>query len=308
MALIKCPDCGQEISDKAFSCIHCGYSLSTATTSKTAAQQKEKSCKGNRLSGIISALITLAGLVLSIYGRNFQSQDVISIVQSLSGGALLYFSMIPCLAAITLYLSSAKRAIKISCIITTFYSIIVVIFQLLLLSRFQFAGALCTLTIIIASLHTIACWLSAYAAFKSITPLVISLVCYTAGIFAEVFFAARYGMSFSTAFFLTALPTVLYYVGNAYYIRSGISRAHFLRMGEPNSAEALPNMTAQGIHDAPSIGYGVLSFCFPIVGLVLYCVWREGLPQRAKSAGIGGLTGFIIGAALLLVRYVILLT
>ena len=28
MALIKCPECGKEISDKANACIHCGYPLS----------------------------------------------------------------------------------------------------------------------------------------------------------------------------------------------------------------------------------------------------------------------------------------
>ena len=28
MALIKCPECGKEISDKANQCIHCGYPLS----------------------------------------------------------------------------------------------------------------------------------------------------------------------------------------------------------------------------------------------------------------------------------------
>lgn len=27
MALIKCPECGKEISDKAHTCVHCGYPL-----------------------------------------------------------------------------------------------------------------------------------------------------------------------------------------------------------------------------------------------------------------------------------------
>lgn len=27
MALIKCPECGKEVSDKANACIHCGYPL-----------------------------------------------------------------------------------------------------------------------------------------------------------------------------------------------------------------------------------------------------------------------------------------
>lgn len=35
MAMIKCPECGKEISDKAKSCIHCGCPLSEMTTSGT---------------------------------------------------------------------------------------------------------------------------------------------------------------------------------------------------------------------------------------------------------------------------------
>lgn len=34
MALIKCPECGKEISDKSKSCIHCGYPLNDAHISK----------------------------------------------------------------------------------------------------------------------------------------------------------------------------------------------------------------------------------------------------------------------------------
>lgn len=33
MALIKCPECGKEISDKASACIHCGFPLSTTPQS-----------------------------------------------------------------------------------------------------------------------------------------------------------------------------------------------------------------------------------------------------------------------------------
>ncbi|MBR4003151.1 MAG: ribosomal protein L7/L12 [Clostridia bacterium] len=32
MALIKCPECGKEISDKSPACIHCGFPLDTTTT------------------------------------------------------------------------------------------------------------------------------------------------------------------------------------------------------------------------------------------------------------------------------------
>lgn len=32
MALIKCPECGKEVSDKAETCIHCGYPITRGTT------------------------------------------------------------------------------------------------------------------------------------------------------------------------------------------------------------------------------------------------------------------------------------
>ena len=33
IALIKCPECGKEVSDKASACIHCGFPLSTTSQS-----------------------------------------------------------------------------------------------------------------------------------------------------------------------------------------------------------------------------------------------------------------------------------
>lgn len=34
MALIKCPECGKEVSDKAPACIHCGYPLNNLTNTQ----------------------------------------------------------------------------------------------------------------------------------------------------------------------------------------------------------------------------------------------------------------------------------
>ena len=33
MALIKCPECGKEVSDKVSACIHCGYPLTSSNSS-----------------------------------------------------------------------------------------------------------------------------------------------------------------------------------------------------------------------------------------------------------------------------------
>ena len=42
MALIKCPECGKEISDKAPACIHCGYPLSLLNNEKAKSTTVEK--------------------------------------------------------------------------------------------------------------------------------------------------------------------------------------------------------------------------------------------------------------------------
>ena len=41
--------------------------------------------------------------------------------------------------------------------------------------------------------------------------------------------------------------------------------------------------------DSGSFGWGVLGFCFPIVGLILYLVWKDSKPKSAKVAGLGAL-------------------
>lgn len=47
--------------------------------------------------------------------------------------------------------------------------------------------------------------------------------------------------------------------------------------------------------DSGSFWYGVLGFFFPLIGLILFCVWRKEKPTSAKQCGIGALIGFILG-------------
>ena len=48
------------------------------------------------------------------------------------------------------------------------------------------------------------------------------------------------------------------------------------------------------VQDAPNAGFAALSFFIPLVGLILYLVWKDFLPQRAHSCGKGALIGFVI--------------
>lgn len=45
--------------------------------------------------------------------------------------------------------------------------------------------------------------------------------------------------------------------------------------------------------DSSSVGFAILGFFIPLVGLILFLVYESKRPKRAKSAGIGALVGFI---------------
>lgn len=45
--------------------------------------------------------------------------------------------------------------------------------------------------------------------------------------------------------------------------------------------------------DHSSFGFAILGFFIPIVGLILFLIYEEKKPKRAKSAGKGALIGFI---------------
>jgi len=44
-------------------------------------------------------------------------------------------------------------------------------------------------------------------------------------------------------------------------------------------------------NDTGGFGWGFLGFCLPLVGLILYLVWKSDRPKNARSAGIGALIG-----------------
>jgi uncharacterized membrane protein YvbJ len=55
-----------------------------------------------------------------------------------------------------------------------------------------------------------------------------------------------------------------------------------------------PQPTANNEQDKKSAGFDVLAFFIPIVGLILYLVWKENYPIRAKDIGKWALIGFIV--------------
>lgn len=58
----------------------------------------------------------------------------------------------------------------------------------------------------------------------------------------------------------------------------------------------------KSVQDNGGFGWGVLGCCVPIVGLILFIVWKDTKPKSAKSAGIGAL----IAVGCIIVFYVLI--
>ncbi len=63
----------------------------------------------------------------------------------------------------------------------------------------------------------------------------------------------------------------------------------------PNCGVPQKEVKATSSKDNGSLGWGLLGFCFPVVGLILFLVWRETQPNNAKTAGTGALISFVLG-------------
>ncbi|MDO9629675.1 MAG: zinc ribbon domain-containing protein [Acholeplasmataceae bacterium] len=53
-----------------------------------------------------------------------------------------------------------------------------------------------------------------------------------------------------------------------------------------------------------TVGYAVLGFFVPIVGLILYLIWMDERPKAAKSAGKGALISVIVYGAFFVLYFV----
>ena len=51
-------------------------------------------------------------------------------------------------------------------------------------------------------------------------------------------------------------------------------------------------------YDSGSIGWGILGFFFPMVGLILWLVWMNDRPLSAKMAGLGALVSVIFSVVM----------
>lgn len=80
---------------------------------------------------------------------------------------------------------------------------------------------------------------------------------------------------------------------------------------QPYQAPYNNNPYNQPYYQAPKpqesgAGWGVLGFFFPVVGLILFLVWKDDHPARSKGAGIGALVSVIL-YVVFIILYVIII-
>lgn len=94
MALIKCPECGKEISDTAKNCINCGYVLKEENNTAQpqtviVAPEKGKSAKNSLNKGVTIVLFVLSiSFIVYILANIFGFEEITNEFYSLLGPSL----------------------------------------------------------------------------------------------------------------------------------------------------------------------------------------------------------------------------
>lgn len=60
------------------------------------------------------------------------------------------------------------------------------------------------------------------------------------------------------------------------------------------------------VQDNGGFLWGLLGCCIPIVGLVLFLVWKDTKPKTAKAAGIGALIAVILYVIMYVIIFVVM--
>lgn len=298
MALVKCPDCGKEISDKAASCIHCGCPMQPPvhraeqspppvhTPERTTVHEESVRMSKQQIIAVI-ALVAVSVFLPLIFSRsgmyNFRPLSFV-------------LSVIPCVAVVLLAIFQPKKK-ELLCVIALTFGAITSFVVPQFLYREGLTGFGLINYVLFFSLIVIY-WLSATAVINSTVVPIIATVAYAIYSVFMIFVASTYGRYLLGLQLVSKISDIAIYLSGCIIICHGMK----YRQRKRQAATAANGYYAH-VQDAPSTGYAILCFCFPIVGLILYCVWRESLPQRAKSAGVGGLLGFIIGVVLTVVAY-----
>ena len=75
--------------------------------------------------------------------------------------------------------------------------------------------------------------------------------------------------------------------------------------GDNNSRGTYGNSPAY-YNDSGSFGWALLGFFIPLVGLILYLVWKDEKPKSAKRAGKGALVSVILYLIIMVIYLIVM--
>ena len=75
--------------------------------------------------------------------------------------------------------------------------------------------------------------------------------------------------------------------------------------GDNNSRGTYGNAPAYN-NDSGSFGWALLGFFIPLVGLILYLVWKDEKPKSAKRAGKGALVSVILYLIIMVIYLIVM--
>ena len=59
--------------------------------------------------------------------------------------------------------------------------------------------------------------------------------------------------------------------------------------------------------DVGGFGWGLLGFCIPLVGLILFLVWNTERPKTAKAVGLGALISVVAWVAFYVLYFIFII-
>lgn len=79
------------------------------------------------------------------------------------------------------------------------------------------------------------------------------------------------------------------------------------RVEELESVENSFNSNVNTNNSGAEIGWGFLGFFLPIVGLILFLVWKDSKPSSSKASGIGALVGFCVSFVICIIMILLVI-
>lgn len=65
-----------------------------------------------------------------------------------------------------------------------------------------------------------------------------------------------------------------------------------------NCGKSITKKPSTASTDTGGAGWGILGFFFPLIGLILYILWKTDQPRNSSAAGKGALVGVIVSVVI----------